>query len=150
VNKLSSAHILVAGIGNPIRTDDGIGDFICRRIASLAINNVSTLSIQQLQVEQIETFAQYHYVIIVDASVSGTDAEIMPVENVISAAQTSSHQTSPGLLKSIAGYTGNSNLNLVLCKVRGEDFGFGDKLSERAIRNANKAVELIIQWINEH
>jgi hydrogenase maturation protease len=150
VNKRTSTRILVAGIGNPIRTDDGIGDFICKKIESFAVNNVTTLSIQQLQVEQIEEFANYHYVIIVDASVSGADAEILPVETDGTSDHSSSHHTSPGLLKTIAGYTGNGSLNLVLCKVRGEDFGFGDKLSDKALRNANKAVELILQWIDEH
>ena len=107
MNKLTSTHILVAGIGNPIRTDDGIGDFICKKIDSLGLNNVFTLSIQQLQVEQIEEFANYNYVIIVDASVSGADVEILPVENVNTSVHSSSHHTSPGLLKTIAGYTGD-------------------------------------------
>jgi hypothetical protein len=53
--------ICIAGIGNPIRSDDGIGAYICEQIELLQIPGITTLPLQQLQVEQIEVFAGFDH-----------------------------------------------------------------------------------------
>jgi len=100
-------------------------------------------------VEFIDTFSAYDAVVIVDASVNGSDAQITPLEKERSTIP-SSHHTRPEELKSIAELTMNSSPNFILCTVKGVNFDFGEELSETAIRNANIAVDLIRQWINEH
>ncbi len=149
MNSQTPGKTLIAGIGNPIRTDDGIGEFVCNKIALLEMAGVSTLTLQQLQPEQIDTFLQYDYVIIVDASSEGQDAEIFPL-NKAYAGSSSTHHMNPGLLISLAELTGMPAVNLVMCRVRGYEFGFGERLSADAEANANKAVTLIQQWIKEH
>jgi len=141
--------MLIVGIGNPIRSDDGIGNYVCEKINSMNVPGVETLRVHQLELEFIETFSIYDVVMIVDASVNGSDAEITPLEEVRPSIP-SSHHMRPDELKSITELTMNSSLNFILCTVKGVNFDFGEELSETAIRNANLAVDLIRQWINEH
>jgi len=93
--------MLIVGIGNPIRSDDGIGNYVCEKINSMTVPGIETLCMHQLQVEFIEMFSGYDTVMIVDASVNGLDAQITPLEKGTGSIP-SSHQTSPEELKSIA------------------------------------------------
>jgi len=142
-------NMLIVGIGNPIRSDDGIGNYICEKITTMNMAGVETLCIQQLQVEFIEAFSSYDVVMIVDASVNGADAEIRPIQQGSSSIP-SSHHMHPQELSSIAELTMNISPKFVLCTVKGTNFDFGEDFSETAIRNANTAISLILQWINEH
>jgi hydrogenase maturation protease len=128
-------NMLIVGIGNPIRSDDGIGNYICEKMTTMNMAGVETISIQQLQVEYIETFSRYDVVVIVDASLNGEGAEISPIQKGSS---------------SIPELTMNNSPEYVLCTVKGTNFDFGEDFSETAIRNANTAISLILQWINEH
>jgi hydrogenase maturation protease len=142
-------NMLIVGIGNPIRSDDGIGSYICEKITTMNMAGVETFCIQQLQIEFIETFSRYDVVMIVDASVNGSDAEITPIQKGPSSIP-SSHHMHPQELSSIAELTMNISPEYVLCSVKGINFDFGEDLSETAIRNANTAISLILQWIDKH
>jgi hydrogenase maturation protease len=142
-------NMLIVGIGNPIRSDDGIGNYICEKMTTMNMAGVETISIQQLQVEYIETFSRYDVVVIVDASLNGEGAEISPIQKGSSSIP-SSHHMHPQELSYIVELTMNNSPEYVLCTVKGTNFDFGEDFSETAIRNANTAISLILQWINEH
>ena len=118
--------VCIVGVGNPLRSDDGIGGYVCRCIDNMNIPGVETVVVQQLQVELIETFSNYDAVIIVDASVKEKDVEIFRVDEQV-AATTSSHHVSAAALQHLAALLYDRKLPLYVCAVKGETFDFGEK-----------------------
>ena len=68
----SNLHkILVVGIGNTLRCDDGVGPYVADCIKAQAIKGVKVWVTQQLHVEDIEGMLEFDRVILVDASTAG-------------------------------------------------------------------------------
>jgi hydrogenase maturation protease len=140
--------ICIAGIGNPIRTDDGIGYYVCSQLDKLQLAGITTMPVHQLQVELIETFSIFDYVILVDAAVNGGDVEFHPLTKGNSSALSSSHHINPEMLFSLSELLKGSRLHMFICKIKGVDFGFGEQLSPVALMHADKAIKIIENWIS--
>lgn len=134
------------GVGNILRSDDGIGAYICTRIENFRIAGVDCLMVQQLQVELVEDLLDYQLVIIADASLSDSEMDLSPL-NQLEAGIASSHQIDAGMLFSVAKNIYQKELDIYICAVRGEDFSIGDTITTAALARANTAVELIRNFI---
>jgi hydrogenase maturation protease len=141
-------NILLAGIGNPIRSDDGIGPYICKEIEKLKIAAVTTAIYHQLHTELVEEFLSYDYVIVADAAVQGEAVSFYPLTNEQQNPVASSHHVNASLLVSLARQLYNKELPLIICSVRGENFDMGASLSDAAKNNADQAVSIIINWVS--
>ena len=60
--------ICVVGIGNPLRSDDGIGEYVCKKILEKKIPNLSVIVTQQLDMGISEELSEFDSVIFGDAS----------------------------------------------------------------------------------
>ena len=140
--------VCIVGVGNSLRTDDGIGHYVCRCIESKNLPGVETLLVQQLHLEMTEKFLMYDRVIIVDASVKEIDVEIFRVDEQIAAA-TSSHHANAVALQHLAALLYYRKLPLYVCAVKGETFDFGEKISMAGKKRADQAVDKILALINE-
>ena len=140
--------ICIAGIGNPIRSDDGIGVYVCERIELLKIPGVSVMPLQQLQVELIETFSSFDYVVIADASIDDHDIEFYPLTSTASHSISSSHHINPEILNALSAQINGKRFHLFICKIKGVKFDFGEDLSQDAMLHADKAINIITQWIS--
>ena len=138
--------ICLIGVGNILRSDDGIGAYICNRIENFRIPGVDCLMVQQLQVELVEDILDYQLVIIADASLSNSEVDLSPL-NQLEARIASSHQIDAGMLFSVAKNIYQKELDIYICAVRGEDFSIGDTITTAALARANTAVELIRNFI---
>ena len=138
--------ICLIGVGNILRSDDGIGAYICNLIDNLKIPGVDCLIVQQLQVELIEDIMHYQTIIIADASLGDSGVDLSPL-NQLEAGMASSHQIDAGMLFSVAKNIYQTELNMYICAVKGEDFSIGDKISTAALARANTAVKLIRKFI---
>ncbi len=139
--------ICIAGIGNPIRSDDGIGAYVCEQIELLQIPGITTLALQQLQVEHIDLFAGFDHVVIVDASVNSGDVEFYPLRKEDDASGSTSHHLNPVIINTLSDILNQVPLSIRICSVKGIDFDYGEGLSPSALQNANRAVQIITDWI---
>lgn len=139
--------ILLVGIGNTLRGDDGIGAYICARIDSLGLQGVKTLIVQQLHTELAEEFVQYDHIILADASVTATSLDFYPLQKGVPPAASSSHHVNAGLLLALSEKLYQKELSVMICAVRAENFDMGEQLSDTAKHHAEIAVTTIRNWI---
>ena len=138
---------LLIGMGNTLRSDDGIGAFICAKIEAMQVEQLSTMIVQQLQVEIIEELLQFDAIIIVDASVGKDDIEFSALKTNETQTVSSSHHINAAMLHALAEKVCGKKLNMYLCAVPAENFEIGETLSQLALINANKAIKIILQQI---
>lgn len=139
--------ILVAGVGNTLRGDDGIGAYIAQAIGQLHINGVDILQTHQLQNEQVEEFLRYDRIVIADATVSEKPIQFYELETSTSIPVSTSHHVNPALLALLAQQLYQKKLPIMICAVQGIQFDLNEQLSPTAKRNADEAINLIIDWI---
>ena len=139
--------ILVAGIGNPIRSDDGIGPYICQCIEEKGMAGVTTAIYHQLHTELAEEFLKFDAVIIADAAVEGNAVDFYPLTEKTVSPVASSHHVNAALLVSLAKNLYQKELNVLICSVRGHDFEIGEHFSDAGKKNADEAVSIILDWI---
>ncbi|MDE2009643.1 MAG: hydrogenase maturation protease [Candidatus Omnitrophica bacterium] len=142
------ANILVVGIGNPLRCDDGVGPYIAGCIETRGLSGVHVRTVQQLLLEDLEEMLQYDQVILADASVSGPPVDFRPVEKFSGQLLSSSHHLSAELFVNLAAGVYHKDLKLHLCCVKGLSFEVGDKISDFVLQRAGEAVDLIAGFIN--
>ncbi|MCU7549137.1 hydrogenase maturation protease [Chitinophagaceae bacterium LB-8] len=147
MEKTRTNHIAIVGVGNIIRSDDGLGSFVCCMIEELDVPGVKTLTVHQLNTDIIEELLAYKHVLIVDASLYGDDAALHLVEKDEMQVLSSSHHMNADMLKALAVKIYGRNLSIYSCAIKGVNFETGDLLSETAISNAYKALQLIKNWI---
>ena len=140
--------VCIVGVGNSLRSDDGIGHYVCRCIEIMNLPDVETLIVHQLEVEMIEKFLMYELIIIADGSVKQNDVEIFRVDEQV-AATTSSHHVSAAALQHLAALLYDRKLPLYVCAVKGETFDFGEKISVAGKKRADQAANKILALVNE-
>jgi len=147
----NQSTICIAGIGNTLRSDDGIGAYICRELEKDNIRNASFLYLHQLQTEMIEDFSQYDYVLFIDAAINKENKidlnKINPGDHL---AVSSSHITGLGIIAGLINNLMGTSPSIYLCAVPGHDFSFGETLSPEGKANADEAIKKIKSWLQEH
>ena len=144
----TSRNIAVVGIGNSIRSDDGIGAYICSCVDSWNLPGVTTITVQQLHTTLIEDLLLFDGIVLADASIAGGPVAFYPLEEDDSGILSSSHHINAGLLAALTRQLYNKKLPVMICAVRGENFAIGDKLSAGGLQNATKALALIRNWVS--
>ena len=143
----NSNKILVVGIGNTIRGDDGIGAFICWAIEMLALDGVTTMITQQLHTELVNDFLLYDHIVLVDAAFTADTVLFHPLKKMTTAPVSTSHATDANLLASLAQQLYQKELSIMICAVKGYNFEIGERLSTAAKKNADAAISIICNWI---
>ena len=145
--------ILVIGIGNEFRNDDGAGIFVSKLIRARNLPGVKTLDQSGEGAELMESWAGFKTLFLVDAvsslSNSGTihriDTRIQSVP--LKFFNCSSHAF--GIAESIelSKILGTLPERCSLFGIEGKDFGWGRMLSAEVERAAEQVVETIISEI---
>ena len=139
---------LLLGIGNTLRSDDGVAAYICARLQEQALPGVTIQTTQQLQTEFLEEFLKYDRVVVVDASVTAGAVELQRVE-AGGAAVASSHHMSLSLMAAMAQQLFGKQLQLYACAVPVLHFRMGETLSTVAQEQATKAIALLRNWLQQ-
>ena len=139
---------LIAGIGNTLRSDDGVAAFVCTEIEKKNLRNVTVITSQQLQTEFIDQFLQYDYVVVIDASIIAEGILFEKVPDTTKAVLHSSHHINLATLNSLAKQLHGRAVNLYSCGIETECFETGEQLSAKAKANAEKAVLYITDWVS--
>lgn len=140
--------LCVLGIGNTLRSDDGIGAYVSQQIEKLKLEGVTIHIIHQMQTEWLDELAGFHTVLIVDAAINDKDdIHILPIDRSVSISSNISHHINVNLLADLMTTMNNSRVYFYACAIPGENFDFGETLSPRGKKNAERAVDMITSWL---
>ena len=147
-------RILLVGIGNIIRQDDGVGPYCISLLKASIIAErkklVDFFSVHQLDITCCEYFANYSLIIFIDAD-AGKGGEPFILQEVgpgFGSRSFSSHIGSIPDLLSLTGRIYGKTPKAYIVAIRGSMFEVGDRLSALAHNNACKAVEQINRLID--
>lgn len=144
----SGDKTLVVGVGNPLRSDDGIGPYVAHLLNEKHIPQVQTLIVQQLNPEMIEYMTNFDPIIIVDANLGKHEMEFKKL-NTPACGVSSSHYATPALLASLAQTVYGKTLNVYTCLLKGENFEVGEGFSVSAKTIADRAVDTIENFLRK-
>lgn len=132
--------VLIVGIGNTLRRDDGAGAEVAERFAGRA--DCRVLVVHQLLPEHVEDLARCDRVVFADAAVN---AERVRFERLAASATSPSlgHSGDPAWLLGLCQALHGRTLEAWLLTVPGVDFGFGHGLSAVATAGVDEAVRLL-------
>lgn len=147
--------VLVVGIGNVIRQDDGVGAFCAALIEENLQEEkkklVDVITVHQLDVLHCEQFARYELLIFIDADARVGEAPFV-VEEAASQPDSRHFTSHIGSIPDLLVLTGTlygKTPRAYTVAVRGRIFEAGDRLSPEACRNARKAITEVIRLIDE-
>jgi hydrogenase maturation protease len=145
----SIARMLVVGIGNPDRGDDGIGPLIVRRLLGLVSPDVAIIERTGDALALIDDWAGRDAVILVDAAVSGATPgsvhridllrDALPPELSLSSTHAFGVAQSVGL----AGALGLLPAHVIAFAIEGANFDPGAPISPGVAAAADEAVTRI-------
>jgi hydrogenase maturation protease len=152
-------RLLVVGIGNATRMDDGVGQYVVDQLdrwlaqcppsgVDLGFLVVDTMVVHQLTPELCYEINEHDVTVFVDASVSESDepVELLPVSSERVRIFTS-HQWTAGSLVAITEEIFSNRPECYILSVRGRVFEFGEGLSPLARADAVVALSCLIDFV---
>jgi hydrogenase maturation protease len=144
------SEILLIGIGNISRGDDGIGWLFADEIESIFGKTITVQKEFQLVVEDALKITEYDTVIFVDASENklenGFEFRKVEVPDVIKTEFTSHAQTPENIVFLAADLFHIKN-NAYLMEISGRDWELGEGLSDYGRQNLNNAMMFFRRWL---
>jgi hydrogenase maturation protease len=148
-----TTEVCIVGYGNPQRRDDGIGPSVVEGLTAAlgGEEGVRILSLHQLDPDLIEELGDVEHLILVDASVEGSEGGVDWEEVVpdLGAMHPLSHHMTPAFFLALWGALRGRSPRAWLVSVQGEDFGLGEGLSPRAQGRAHRASREIIGRVRD-
>ncbi len=137
----------IVGIGNPLRSDDGVGAYICQLLEEKKLPGVSCITTQQLDIGIAEDLSKYKRVIFVDASLKEETISFQSISSGFHQSNNSSHQVNAGMLANLVQQLYSTDTQFYICAIGATDFEMGNTLSPKARNNAMSAVLLLYEWV---
>jgi len=148
MSKVETKDILIIGIGNSGRSDDGLGWLVLDYIKNLLID-VDILYRYQLQIEDAELLSHYPTVIFVDATKEVTEngfffRSCLPNNGF----GLTSHMLEPETILWLENELYKTAPSTFLLGIEGEKWGLSLEPSESGLHNLNMACEFLIKNID--
>jgi hydrogenase maturation protease len=150
--------ILVYGYGNPGREDDGLGIELVKRLEEWSgqenLPGITFDTNYQLNIEDAEIISDKDVVVFVDASIEDIEDYIFtPVTGEMDVTFTT-HAASPGYIVKLCSNLFGKCPEVFLLHVKGYEWEFSERLSEKAEINLQKAFgfmkDYLINLCNNH
>jgi len=123
---------LIIGIGNPLRSDDGLGWAVAEQLPR-AIGDIACdiHTVHQLTPELAQQVATANLVVLIDASREGEPGElrVRPLSLAAQPVVLSTHHTTPEELAAITVILYRQCPPIVIISLTGADFSIGERLS---------------------
>jgi hydrogenase maturation protease len=153
-------RIIVVGLGNPLRGDDGMGWYAVDRLAEIFHEKeIEFVKCRELMPEFSEKISKAKYVLFIDASVKsegitqkGKGETIGEMKIVASENHSSveTHQLDPGGLLAFSSALYGKTPEGIMLTVKGESFEYVEKLSKKVQQSVlsliTRAREILNQW----
>lgn len=135
--------MLVIGVGNDLRTDDGAGRRVVEAVERLALPGVEVRSQAQLTPELAEAVAGRRLVVFVDADVDVARVTVAEVAPDRSSRTVMAHHGHPGGVLALVEAIGEQPATAVLVSIPAEDLSMGLELSRRTASAVAEAVDRV-------
>jgi hydrogenase maturation protease len=147
-------EILLYGIGNPGRNDDGCGivcvEKIRQWIEAEGIENVHCETNYQLNIEDSEFISRYDLVVFVDATVEPIrDIKCTPVHRSDARIEFTMHAVAPSFVLDLCSKIFNRVPEAYLLQIKGDTWEFREGLSPSGHYNVEKAVDRLKNMVAE-
>ncbi len=151
--------ILIYGIGNPGRQDDGLGALLVEEIQRATQDPASATpdsgihhefsfdANYQLNIEDAEAISRHDIVVFADASLGGGAAvsfRLYPI-GPEPTASFSTHSVSPGGIVALCNELYKAHPKVYMLAIRGYEWEVNEPLSEHAQTNLDAAVRFLIE-----
>jgi len=146
-HEAKSLKILVFGIGNPARQDDGLGPAFISRLEKARIHSLTLEADYQLQVEDALLFSEHQLVVVVDAIKSGRKPFVVKRIEPAEDSSFTTHHLSPEALLYLTQILYERSPEVWLLGIRGYKFSLGEKLSPKARANFDQAYKCFIKFL---
>lgn len=143
-------RVLVIGVGNPLRGDDGLGREVIQRLAPiLAGEDVQLVACHQLAPELAEAVSQADRVAFIDARLEGQPGELscQPLEPQPGQSVAFSHHLDPPALLAWTQALFGTCPQAVLFSVVGDSFGYGEGLSVPVVNTLPELLRRVREWV---
>lgn len=139
--------MLVLGIGNPGRRDDGLGAALVERLKRRRLRSVDCDADYQLSIEDALACAEHEVVVFVDAARGLRKpfffSQVLPAAGL----PAMSHTLQPGAVLAVAAGLYGKTPDARLLAVRGHRFSIGEGLSARAEGNLDLALAFLVDFL---
>ena len=143
------SRILVYGIGNPGRRDDGLGAECVARLEAAKLHHVTADANYQLNVEDALVCSQYDAVIFVDAAKNREEPftwkEVKPTIGI----SFTTHELAPSSLLALVAELYGRHPKAYLLAISGYDWEIGEGLSEQAEQNLRLALDSLKKFLKK-
>ena len=124
-------HPLIIGIGNPLRSDDGLGWAVAEQLSRDGHTACDIRTVHQLTPELAEWMAAVDLVVMIDASYEGEPGElrIRPLSPSAQPSAMGTHYATPEELAALTAAIYGHCPPVVVVTMTGANFGIGEQLS---------------------
>ncbi|HLI05501.1 MAG TPA: hydrogenase maturation protease [Ktedonobacteraceae bacterium] len=131
---------LIIGIGNPLRSDDGLGWAVAEQMAldcQIDDRECDIHTVHQLTPELAQVIAVANLVVLIDASREGEPGEwrIRPLSLATQPGSVGTHHTTPEELAALTTLVYGQCPPMVVVSLTGADFRLGEHLSARVAQS---------------
>ncbi len=143
----TSPRILVIGIGNPGRKDDGLGAACVKKLSALCLAGVTCDMEFQLRLENAQACSGQDVVIFVDAAQTLGKAFSLTSVKSTSCATVTSHSLRPEMVLAIAEDLYKARPRAYLLAIEGYRWEVGEGLSSKARKNCEVATAALAGFL---
>lgn len=140
----------IAGIGNSLRSDDGVGAYVCELMEEKKMDGVTIIIMQQLDIGMTEELSKFDTVIFVDASLEDERMSFKQLSLENSQPQSFSHHINAATLAGLSKILYSTNTQFYICAIGGNNFEIGNTLSAKTMNNAAESVDFLTAWIQSN
>jgi hydrogenase maturation protease len=140
-------RILVMGIGNPGREDDGLGPALAARIEALGLAGVDADANYQLNIEDAEACSRYAIVVFADAARNLRTPFRFSKLEPSAASPAMTHALGPGAVLALCAKLYGRRPDARLLALRGHRWGVEEGLSAGASRDLEAALAFLADFL---
>jgi hydrogenase maturation protease len=144
-------NLLVVGVGNTLREDDGVGIDLLRRLRRRFGPSLTCMEVYELDIVLAETIAGFSELLVIDARVTddGEPYQIVPLqakEVALPQGGFVSHVFDWGVILALSRDCFGGTAEARLLGVSASHFGLSEELSPACAANAEKAFQYLLGY----
>ncbi|MGB9893567.1 MAG: hydrogenase maturation protease [Candidatus Saccharicenans sp.] len=142
---VAKKKILVYGIGNPGRQDDGLGPAFIAELEKKKISDLTLEADYQLQVDDVLLFSEHQVAVVVDALKKGNKPFIFKKLKPAATFSFTSHSFPPEAVAYLCETLYQKKPEIYLLAIRGYHFDLKENLSLKAQENLKEALAFFMK-----